>query len=283
MVQFRFIVSNFIPRIGSTLMEDDLEINELLNSIPEGVDKENFKAALEGLKGEPDELLSLTARAYLMADEMGLYRPETEKISALRTGDTIDVEGTIVRVDPVKHFTRKDGGEGSLISLQIDDGSGRCRLTIFDWKLIDRIVSGEFLEGDRVRLMCVTPEDRGYGLELKFRKGSQILSLEDREADDDDGTGGKGDEEGALEEIQGIVVSISEPVTAFTPEVPSGGEYIRVMVHDGKTTHSVLLPVDMDRQVEKLKMEERLKITSVTRTRSGDLAAGKGSQLIHFM
>ena len=239
-------------------MEEEGPLEELLAAIPDEMGRQKLMDALDGAD-DRGGLLDRTALAYLLADEMGLYIPEKQDIGTMQQGGSVDVEGTIARIDPVKHFTRRDGGEGSLISLHIDDGTGSCRLTIFDWKLIEAVEAGEFREGQRVRVIGVAPQDRGYGLELKFSKGSQLVPLEDVEETDEN--------DAPLMEIEGILVSVPEDIR----ELVSGREagMVRLMLYTGEKTLTITVPETLKEELAGVQMESRLNIVGLRPTATG--------------
>ncbi len=245
-------------------MEEEGPLEELLAAIPDEMGRQKLMDALDGAN-DRGGLLDRTALAYLLADEMGLYIPEKQDIGTMQQGGSVDVEGTIARIDPVKHFTRKDGGEGSLISLHIDDGTGSCRLTIFDWKLIEAVEAGEFREGQRVRVIGVAPQDRGYGLELKFSKGSQLVPLED--------VNGEARAAGSMKEVEGLLVSVPEAIQM----VVSGREtdMVRLMLYTGDETVTIAVPKKLWETQGEVRMEEKLSIGGL-RSMAGGLHGARG-------
>jgi ssDNA-binding replication factor A large subunit len=98
-----------------------------------------------------------------------------DEISSLESGQPVRLRAEVLTVSPTKEFTRKDNSVGHVASARISDGSGECRLVLWDDDT-QLISSGALKPGIYVRMINGYAKITDFGLEVsKGRFGSVVL------------------------------------------------------------------------------------------------------------
>lgn len=101
-----------------------------------GYTAQELAEEMEKRKAEYDMLTDEGALT-LIANELGVVElpeePPTTRIGDLKAGmQDLDVVGKVVRINPPREFTRRDGSTGCVCSLVLADKTGSVRVTLWD-------------------------------------------------------------------------------------------------------------------------------------------------------
>ncbi|MFP4628407.1 MAG: replication factor A, partial [Halobacteriales archaeon] len=155
-------------------------------------------------------------------DEAVRYEPQPTPIEALTEGDVATVSGVVRATDPVNTFDRRDGTEGRVRNVRVQDATGSIRVALWGER-----ADVDLGPGDEVTVVDGTVQD-GYrdDVELSANWRSTVLSraveveASEPEADEPAPTGPV--------EFTGTVVQPGDPIIlddgAETVHVEYGGD-----------------------------------------------------------
>ena len=153
------------------------EIIEQILSIRRDMTKEDILRLIEEREARARGYLTRESIARIVASELGV---ELEKepirhemlVKNLVSGlNDVTITGRVISVSPIRHFTRRDGREGSLRRLRIADRSGEINVILWDDKAENPEVN-EDLVGKVVRFLHGYVRER-VGGELELNIGSR--------------------------------------------------------------------------------------------------------------
>jgi replication factor A1 len=67
----------------------------------------------------------------LVLDDRGIKMAAT-KIADIKDREEVSAVVRVTKINDVKTFTKRTGGQGKVRNLEIEDDSGKCRLTLWD-------------------------------------------------------------------------------------------------------------------------------------------------------
>src|SRR2546428_10712984 len=86
------------------------------------------KGKVEGWGG----LLDPDAASLLVLEELGVDVAEWPPIATLEENAEVSIRGEVVAVTPVRDFPRQDGTKGRVVNVTLKDGTGACRVVLWD-------------------------------------------------------------------------------------------------------------------------------------------------------
>ena len=96
------------------------------------VTREEFREKISREIDKFGGLLTEEVAALLVVEQLGRYEVAYDRISDIRPDQPVRVRGEVVRISPVKEFQRRDDTVGSVANVTVSDGSGECRLVLWD-------------------------------------------------------------------------------------------------------------------------------------------------------
>jgi replication factor A1 len=148
-----------------------IELYELVKDLME---KEKFEKEIKTRYDEYEGLLNEEALAYLIVDELGRSVIESVKISELKEGDSVSLVVDVEDVREPREFTRKNGSTGQVVNIEITDGTGRCRLTLWD-KDVEAVKSGKIRKGSKIRIVNGYVKVSDFGTEINIGRYGQFF------------------------------------------------------------------------------------------------------------
>ncbi len=241
-------------------------------------------------------LLTDEGAAYLVAMELGVKLPDTEKFKTsvaikdlVADLNDVSITGRVLLVYPVRSFTRSDGSEGKVSKLLIADKTGLLRVVLWDERT--SIVSQNELSPNQIIKILHGYVRRGLDDELELhvgRNGKVIASPPDIEASDYPKVESFFKKIVELSEgdryvnILGVISRLS-PIITFKRSDGSEGRIMRVRLVDETGKVSLILWNDRIDDVVKAKRGWFLRATAarVKRGIGGEIEvhAGKGSKI----
>lgn len=151
-------------------MQTKEELYSLVNDL---LTKSEYDKRIDSMYKECDGLISKDAIALLIVDELGRYEHRVSKIKDLRDGVSATLTVNVVDIDRKREFQRKDGSKGSVVNLIVSDGSGYCRLVLWDddTKLVDE---GKIKFDSKLRIVNAYVRETKFGLEVNLGKFGNI-------------------------------------------------------------------------------------------------------------
>jgi replication factor A1 len=136
------------------------------------------------------EVVNEESAAMIIARELGIDLQQVSAKARIRIEDITESTGRVpltarvVSKNPVRTFTRKDGGEGKVASLYVADETGEIRVTL--WDEITRVVEEDIVKIDDVIQLRGGYVKKGLGdaLEINMGRMSGIKILDEYELED---------------------------------------------------------------------------------------------------
>lgn len=154
--------------------ESDKLYRRVSDIITVGEFEKRVKATVDGYDGLVDE----RAAALLVVDELGRGEETCQRISELTDGEDATVEGEILEISEVRTFRRKDGRQGRVRNITLSDGTGTCRVVLWD-RDTEKVEEEGLTVGGKVKIVNGRVKDGRYGLEVNLRYSSILLKGHD--------------------------------------------------------------------------------------------------------
>ena len=138
------------------------------------VSPEVFDAQVEAAISEWAGLLDRDAAAMLVVERLGGSVAAFDRIADLQEGMEANLRATVSGLSAVRTFARQDGTEGRVVNLELRDGSGYCRMPLWDddVALVER---GRIAVGRNVRAIDCFVKRTSFGLEVTRGKFGSLV------------------------------------------------------------------------------------------------------------
>lgn len=221
--------------------------NELYALIADEQSKDEFEEHIRCLQQEFGGLIDEDAAAFLLVDKLGFNKANVVKLADVHPGQEATVQGTISSMQPVRLFTRKNGRQGKVANLILQDETG-CLPIVFWNDDASRVDNGELKPGMSIKIINGYTKQGRNGVELHVGRWStlqiesstlssfQKMSTKQKTSIDHG------------EKIRGTILSIS-PTNVFFRSDETYGFVSKVHV---KTTDGIKLITVWDNQVKTL-------------------------------
>jgi replication factor A1 len=133
-----------------------------------------FEARVRAKRGEWGGLIDEDAAARLVLDELGRGELNVQVVRELREGMEVTLRVHVDAVGPVREFHRQDGSAGRVANLDISDGTGRCRLVLWDDD-VALVEKGRIRVGATLRLLDCFVKVARFGTEVSRGKFGTVL------------------------------------------------------------------------------------------------------------
>ncbi len=139
--------------------------------------KEQFDAKVEEKAKEWAGLLDDRTAAMIVLDEMGRLDVQFNKIGGLQDAQEVSLRAKVLSISPVRSFTRKTGEPGRVVNVELDDGSGRCLLALWD-EDVRMVEQGYIKVGKTMRALDCYARKSNFGPEISKGKFGSIVMEE---------------------------------------------------------------------------------------------------------
>jgi len=137
--------------------------------------QDEFDSRVKSKVSEWAGLLDDRTAAMIVLDELGRLDVPFNRIAELEDAEEISVRGKVTSISPIRSFTRKTGESGRVVNVQLDDGSGRCTLVLWDDDV--RLVEQNYVRvGRMVRALDCYVRKSNFGLEISRGKFGTVLA-----------------------------------------------------------------------------------------------------------
>ncbi len=137
-----------------------LKIDDLYNLVSDLISREDFDTRIRKYNEDFSELIEPEVLAHLIVDELGRnlsdFTQENDKfrsiefsdISSITNDGPVNLLGTISWLGQLKTFNRKNNTTGYVFNLELYDGTGSIRVTLWDdnAKYAEKFKLGEHLK-----------------------------------------------------------------------------------------------------------------------------------------
>lgn len=136
---------------------------------------EDFADRVRAKVAEWGHLLDEDAAGRLVLDELGRGTVNFQTIRELREGMEVTLRVRVDAVGPVREFARRDGANGRVVNADISDGTGRCRLVLWD-EDVSLVEQGRIRTGSALRLVDCYVKVSRFGTEVSRGKFGSVLA-----------------------------------------------------------------------------------------------------------
>ncbi len=125
------------------------------------------------LREEFGNLLDEQTLERIALDEMGKLERNKCTISELSDREEATLEVEVAHIYDTKEFTRRDGSEGRVRNLLIEDETDSCRLVLWDEE-VEIPEKLDLKQGDRLKLVNCYVKFTEYGVDVSMGKFGHI-------------------------------------------------------------------------------------------------------------
>jgi replication factor A1 len=147
--------------------------DQLYETIADLKTKKEFEKEILEIKKENDDLFDDETIALLIVDELGRNNENTCNIEDLEHGQECTIFGKITNIHTLRSFNRKNGTKGRVINLEISDGTGICRLALWD-KDVELVEKRKIQIGTNVKIINGYVKNGFNGIEINVGRYSLI-------------------------------------------------------------------------------------------------------------
>lgn len=152
-----------------------MRMAEIFEDVKDILDYEEFLERVSRMIGKFGGLLTEEAAALLVLEELGRFKVEYDRILDIQEDQAVRIRAKVAGIGDIKEFRRRDESPGRVLNLSISDGSGECRLVLWDDDTL--LVSNGVIKKDGfLRVINGYAKMTDFGLEItKGRYGAIIV------------------------------------------------------------------------------------------------------------
>jgi replication factor A1 len=148
--------------------------DKLYEKVRDIMSEEEFNREIQRNIKEFGGLIDEEAAAYLLIDEKGRFEHKFDKLSQLEIGKRVNLRARVKNIESVRTFSRKSGGTGEVANIEISDGSGTCRLVLWD-RDVELVKSGRLKKNEVIRILNGLVKQGRYDTEIDIGKGGILI------------------------------------------------------------------------------------------------------------
>ncbi len=149
-------------------------VRDSFEDVRDLVTYDEFRERMSDTVSKFGGLLTEDVAALLVLEELGRYEVTYDSISDIQPDQTVRVRGEVLRVSPVREFRKKER-LGRVANVTISDGSGECRLVLWD-EDTELVSNGALKTGGNLRVINGYARMTDFGLEIsKGRYGAVVV------------------------------------------------------------------------------------------------------------
>ncbi|KYK20149.1 hypothetical protein AYK21_01645 [Thermoplasmatales archaeon SG8-52-2] len=229
--------------------------DRLYDQIKDIKTKEEFEKEILKIKQENDDLFDNETIALLIVDELGRNTDNVCKIKDLEHGQECTVFGKITNIHELRNFNRKNGSKGRVINLDLSDGTGNCRLALWD-KDVELIENRKIQNGTNVKIINGYVKEGFNGIEVNVGRYGLI------EINPDHTPKQLEDFKPSPNEITGIFLK-KEPTKAFFRDDGEFGFVTYVEIETKKGIKQITLWDKKVKEIQNFKPGEKVTIKNI--------------------
>ncbi|KYK30313.1 MAG: hypothetical protein AYK22_04205 [Thermoplasmatales archaeon SG8-52-3] len=139
--------------------------DQLYEKINDLKTKNEFEEEISKIKKDNDELFDDDTAALFIIDKLGRNQENICKIIDLEHGMECTIFGKVIDIHKSRRFNRKNGTQGRVINLDISDGTGNCRLALWD-KDVDLVEKQSIKNNTNIKIINGYVKDGFNGIEI---------------------------------------------------------------------------------------------------------------------
>ena len=147
---------------------------DLYDRVSDIMGQEEFQARIKELVDGYEELIDDYTAGMLLLDELGRGETNIQAVKDLKDGEDSSVQGEVIEIMDTRTFRRKDGRDGRVRNVVISDGTGPCKIVLWD-KDTEQVEDLHIAVGDRVKVINGRVKDGRWGLEVSIRRTSLLM------------------------------------------------------------------------------------------------------------
>lgn len=149
-------------------------VRDSFEDVKDLVTYDEFRERMSDTVSKFGGLLTEDVAALLVLEELGRYQVSYDSISDIQPDQAVRVRGEVLRISPVREFRKKDS-LGRVANVTISDGSGECRLVLWD-EDTELVSNGALKIGGNLRVINGYARMTDFGLEIsKGRYGAVVV------------------------------------------------------------------------------------------------------------
>ncbi|MEF8879708.1 MAG: OB-fold nucleic acid binding domain-containing protein [Candidatus Thermoplasmatota archaeon] len=155
-------------------------IDQLYDLIKDLKTHQEFKQLIKETREKYDDLLDEETAALMIVDKLGRNKQNIVKINQIKPGEEHTVYGTIKQIGEKRNFKRKNGGNGRVVNIDIEDETGSCKLVLWN-RDVELIKKKKLRPGTKIKLINGYVKDGYNGLEINLGRWSMLQVVENNQ------------------------------------------------------------------------------------------------------
>ena len=143
--------------------------DELYSHLADIMPKNQFLQEIDYLYKNWDRLINKHLIALYLLDKHGRNTQAQTTIQHLQPNKEYTITGTITTIYPERTFTRKNGYDGRVINLDLQDNTGTCRVVLWNDD-VELIKQHTLTKGTTIKIINGYTKDGRNGIELHLGK-----------------------------------------------------------------------------------------------------------------
>jgi len=222
--------------------------------------KKEFTDEIKKRKKDYNDLFDEETIALLIIDELGRNKEHITKIKDLNSKKDATVIGKVTQIYEKRTFNRKNGGQGRVVNIEIQDNSGICNLVLWDDD-VELITDDTIKTGTIIKIINGYVKNGYTGLEINVGRWG-MLEIDPKEEIDIKKIELKNDKVSNNRNVSGEIVDIF-PTNPFFKDDGSYGFVTKIKIKNKDGTHTLSLWDEKVKEIQKYKIGQMINLENL--------------------
>lgn len=155
------------------------ELEQFFLFVSDLISLEEFYAQINNLKKTTAGLIEDSVVTYMILTRYNRQPTVIAKLKNLEPGGFATINCMVNSIDPKREFIRKDGKTGTVITLNVEDTTGRCRIILWDTRLQEHVENNIIKQGTYLLVINARYKETEFGSELTPVKNNGLRILDE--------------------------------------------------------------------------------------------------------
>jgi replication factor A1 len=234
--------------------------NQLYELVKDITSKQEFEQEIQNLSEEFDNLINEDTLALLIVDRMGRNTQAITKIADIQPDKQVTTIGKITTINPPRTFTRKNGSNGEVVNLELQDETGTCTLVLWN-KDVNHVKNNTIKTGSIIKIINGYVKQGFTGIEVNLGRWG-ILEIDPKDTTNYDQIKPPKTTQ-PPNEITGEITRI-EPTRAFFKDNGEFGFVATIYIKTAESEQPLVIWDQKVKEIQQFNIGDHLKITQVT-------------------
>jgi ssDNA-binding replication factor A large subunit len=161
---------------------DNFKLEHIYPLIADRLSKDEFSNQIINFRKTTGNLIDDDVLGFFICAKKNKIPVDLAHISTLPSGIEVTVNVKLDTIEPIREFIRKDGSSGKVLTLNVSDPSGKCRIVLWDTNHQESVENNKIQTGTGLLIINSRFKEGMFGFELLPGKHTimKILTIEDQ-------------------------------------------------------------------------------------------------------